>query len=457
MKSNRIIIILVVVLAVCIGFAILGKQKGWIGKGDVLQVAVEKATKRNIVETVTASGKINPHTEVKLSSEVSGEIIELSAHEGDSIKKGQLLCVINPNVYDAIVKQTAASVDQMKANLASSKANLIQTKAAFDQAKRNYERNKTLHDEKVVSDADFEAAKLSLDQADANYQSSLEQVNANDFSVKSAEAQLNQADDNLNKTKIFAPMSGIISLVNVKLGERVVGTAQMAGTELIRIADLNYMQAEVDVNENDVLRITLGDTADIEVDAYVKKKFKGVVTEVSYSSTSAAATVVSTTQATNFTVKVKVLRESYADLINPKIGKLYPFRPGMSTTVDIKTESHSNVISVPIQSVTTRQEKDLKQKDEDYAKTTQAQKSSGSEKKEASEIVFVVDGGKVKAKEVTTGIQDANYIEIKTGLSENETVVKAPFKLISKTLKDGDAVQVVDEKDLFKDQRATDK
>jgi HlyD family secretion protein len=457
MKSNRIIIILVVVLAVCIGFAILGKQKGWIGKGDVLQVAVEKATKRNIVETVTASGKINPHTEVKLSSEVSGEIIELSAHEGDSIKKGQLLCVINPNVYDAIVKQTAASVDQMKANLASSKANLIQTKAAFDQAKRNYERNKTLHDEKVVSDADFEAAKLSLDQADANYQSSLEQVNANDFSVKSAEAQLNQANDNLNKTKIFAPMSGIISLVNVKLGERVVGTAQMAGTELIRIADLNYMQAEVDVNENDVLRITLGDTADIEVDAYVKKKFKGVVTEVSYSSTSAAATVVSTTQATNFTVKVKVLRESYADLINPKIGKLYPFRPGMSTTVDIKTESHSNVISVPIQSVTTRQEKDLKQKDEDYAKTTQAQKSSGSEKKEASEIVFVVDGGKVKAKEVTTGIQDANYIEIKTGLSENETVVKAPFKLISKTLKDGDAVQVVDEKDLFKDQRATDK
>jgi HlyD family secretion protein len=457
MKSNRIIIILVVVLAVCIGFAILGKQKGWIGKGDVLQVAVEKATKRNIVETVTASGKINPHTEVKLSSEVSGEIIELSAHEGDSIKKGQLLCVINPNVYDAIVKQTAASVDQMKANLASSKANLIQTKAAFDQAKRNYERNKTLHDEKVVSDADFEAAKLSLDQADANYQSSLEQVNANDFSVKSAEAQLNQADDNLNKTKIFAPMSGIISLVNVKLGERVVGTAQMAGTELIRIADLNYMQAEVDVNENDVLRITLGDTADIEVDAYVKKKFKGVVTEVSYSSTSAAATVVSTTQATNFTVKVKVLRESYADLINPKIGKLYPFRPGMSTTVDIKTESHSNVISVPIQSVTTRQEKDLKQKDEDYAKTTQAQKSSGSEKKEASEIVFVVDGGKVKAKEVTTGIQDANYIEIKTGLSENETVVKAPFKLISKTLKDGDAVQVVDEKDLFKDQQATDK
>jgi len=457
MKSNRVIIILVVIAATLIAFAFYAKQKGWVGKGDVMQVAVEKAAKRNIVETVTASGKINPHTEVKLSSEVSGEIIELNAHEGDSVKKGQLLCVINPNIYDAIVTQSAASVDQMKANLASSRANLIQSKASLDQAKRNYDRNKQLHDEKVVSDADFEASKLSYDQADANYQAAQESVNAGEFTVKSSEAQLSQARDNLNKTKIFAPMSGIVSLVNVKLGERVVGTAQMAGTELIRIADLNYMQAEVDVNENDVLRITLGDTADIEVDAYVKKKFKGVVTEVSYSSTTAAATVVSSTQATNFTVKVKVLRDSYADLINPKIGKLYPFRPGMSTTVDIKTESRNDVLSVPIQSVTTRQEKDLKQKDEDYAKTAKAQKTTAPEKKDASEIVFVVEGGKVKAKEVTTGIQDANYIEIKSGLSENETIIKAPFKLISKTLKDGDLVTVVDEKDLFKDQQTTDK
>lgn len=457
MKSNRIIIILVVVLAAIIAFALIGKQKGWIGKGDILEVAVEKAAKRNVVETVTASGKINPHTEVKLSSEVSGEIIELNIHEGDSVKKGQLLCVINPAIYDAIVTQSAASVDQMKANLASSRANLIQAKASLDQAKRNYDRNKQLHDEKVVSDADFEASKLSFDQADANYQAAQESVNAGEFTVKSTEAQLSQARDNLNKTKIFAPMSGIVSLVNVKLGERVVGTAQMAGTELIRIADLNYMQAEVDVNENDVLRIVLGDTADIEVDAYVKKKFKGVVTEVSYSSTSASSAVVSTTQATNFTVKVKVLRESYADLINPKIGKLYPFRPGMSTTVDIKTESRSNVLTVPIQSVTTRSEKDLKQKDADYAKTAQAQKTNGTEKKDAAEIVFVVETGKVKAKEVVTGIQDANYIEIKSGLAENETVVKAPFKLISKTLKDGDIVTVVDEKDLFKDQQATDK
>ena len=444
------------VVAALIAFAVVGKQKGWIGKGNILEVAVEKSAKRNIIETVTASGKINPHTEVKLSSEVSGEIITLNVHEGDSVKKGQLLCVINPEVYDAIVNQSTAGVNQMKANLSSSKANLIQTKAALDQAKRNYDRNKQLHDQKVISDADFEASKLSYDQADANYQSAQEQVNANDFSVKSSEAQLSQAKDNRNKTSIFAPMSGIVSLVNVKLGERVVGTAQMAGTELIRIADLNYMQAEVDVNENDVLRISLGDTADIEVDAYVKKKFKGVVTQISYSSTTAASAIVSTSQATNFTVKIKVLRESYADLINPAIGRLYPFRPGMSTTVDVKTESRSNVLSVPIQSVTTRAEKDIKQKDEDFAKTTQAQKSADAGKKDANEVVFVVEAGKVKAKTVTTGIQDANYIEITSGLNENETVVKAPFKLISKTLKDGDVVKVVDEKDLFKDQKGAD-
>ena len=189
MKSNKIVIVLLVILAAFVVFAIIGKQKGWVGKGDIAQVAVDKALKRNIIETVTASGKINPHTEVKLSSEVSGEIIELNAHEGDSVKKGQLLCVINPAIYDALVKQSAAGVDQMKANLASSRANLIQMKAALDQAKRNYDRNKQLHDQKVISDADFEASKLSYDQADANYQSAQEQVNANDFSVKSSEAQ----------------------------------------------------------------------------------------------------------------------------------------------------------------------------------------------------------------------------------------------------------------------------
>lgn len=246
-------------------------------------------------------------------------------------------------------------------------------------------------------------------------------------------------------------MSGMVSLVNVKRGERVVGTAQMAGTELIRVADLGNMQAEVDVNENDVLRISIGDTADIEVDAYIKKKFKGIVSQISYSSTTAVQQVVSTSQATNFTVKIQVLKDSYADLIKPELGKYFPFRPGMSTTVDIKTESRMNVLTVPIQSVTTREQKDIKSK-EAHAKSNKTE-DTDAESKELKEIVFVVEKDKVVAKEVKTGIQDVNYIEIIAGLTEGEPVIKAPFKAISKTLNSGDLVKIVDEKNLFKDEK----
>lgn len=452
MKKNKLIIALGVVLMALMVFAVIGKKKGWIGNGNLKEVAVDKAALRSLVETVTASGKINPQTEVKLSSEVSGEVIQLNVQEGDSVKKGKLMAVINPAIYEAIVNQATASVNQLKANHAGAKANVIQAKASFDQAKRNFDRNQLLHNDKVISDAEFETVKLQFDQANANYETAQEQVNAAAFSVSSAEAQLKQANDNLRKTNIYAPIDGIVSLVNVKLGERVVGTAQMAGTEIIRIADLNNMQAEVDVNENDVLRISLGDTADIEVDAYIKKKFKGVVTQVSYSSTSSTQAVVSTSQATNFTVKIKLLKQSYADLIKPQAGKLFPFRPGMSTTVDIKTASKDNVLTVPIQSVTTREEKDLTETDQDYAKQAKANHKQTGGKKEVSEIVFVVEKGKVVAKPVSTGIQNATYIEITAGLKEGEEVVKAPFKLISKTLNNGDAVKVVDEKDLFKNE-----
>ena len=450
MKSNKLIFILLGVLVLVIIIGVVGKKRNWFGGSAEMEVAVEKVAKRSIVETVTASGKINPHTEVKLSSEVSGEIIELNVKDGDSVKKGQLLCVINPSIYEAMVNQSAAGLNQMKANLASSKASLIQAKVALDQAKKTFDRNKVLYDAKVISDADFEASKLSLDQSNANYETSQEQVNAGNFTVASSEAQLKQAEDNLIKTKIHAPMGGIVSLVNVKLGERVVGTAQMAGTEIMRVADLNNMQAEVDVNENDVLRISIGDTADIEVDAYVNKKFKGVVSEISYSSTTALQqAAVSTSQATNFTVKIKLLKESYSDLIKPEIGKLFPFRPGMSTTADIKTESRTNVLTVPIQSVTTREQKDLGGKDTSKIKSAEKPQNGT----DLNEIVFVVENGKAVAKKVKTGIQDANYIEIISGLNEGEQVIKAPFKFISKTLHNGDAVKIVDEKNLFKDQK----
>jgi HlyD family secretion protein len=451
MKNNKLITILAALVAVLLIVAVVGKKKGWIGKGEIQEVAVEKAAKRSLIETVTASGKINPQTEVKLSSEVSGEVIELNVVEGDSVRKGQLLCVVNPNIYEAVVTQATAGLNQVKASLASARASSIQAKAAFENAKRNYERNKKLFDDKVISEMEYEASKLQFEQAEANNSTAAEQVNAAAFSVNSAEAQLKQANDNLLKTKIYAPMSGIVSLVNVKLGERVVGTAQMAGTEIIRIADLDNMQAEVDVNENDVLRISVGDSAEIEVDAYIKKKFIGVVTQISYSATNTINQVISTSQATNFTVKMKLLKDSYSDLIKPELGKKFPFRPGMSATVDIKTEGRENVITVPIQSVTTRDGDDLKTDDADYAKSEKGKKAAQGDKKDVKEIVFVVDKGKVVAKEVKTGIQNSSYIEIASGIAENDEVVKAPFKLISKTLTDGDLVKVVDEKDLFKD------
>lgn len=452
MKNRVLIIIGAVVLGVII-LAVIGKKKGWIGKGDIAQVAIDNAAKRSLIETVTASGRINPQTEVKLSSEVSGEIIDLRVKEGDSVRRGDLLCVVNPSIYEAVVTQVTASVNQTRATLASAKASLIQAKAAADNANRNYERNDKLHNDKVISDMEFEASRLQHEQADANYATAQEQVNAASFSVKSAEAQLQQAQDNLKKTKIYAPMNGIVSLVNVKLGERVVGTAQMAGTEIIRIADLANMQAEVDVNENDVLRISLGDTAEVEVDAYVNKKFKAVVTQIAYSATNSINAVISTSQATNFTVKLSLLKESYVDLIQPELGRKYPFRPGMSATVDIKTESRDNVLTVPIQSVTTREDEKLNEKDKDLKESVKGQQL-GNGKKQLKEIVFVVVNDKVEQREVKTGIQDANYMEITSGLKEGEKVVKAPFKLISKVLKNGDLVKVVEEKDLFKDDKS---
>lgn len=440
MNKNRWIIVAVVVIVILSAVGIWAKKKGWIGGSDQQLVAVENVSKRTIIETVTASGKITPQTEVKLSSEVSGEVIQLNVQEGDSVRKGQLLCVVNPAIYESIVTQATASVNQARASLASAKASLIQAKAAFENARRNYERNKKLRDEKVISELEYDASRLQYEQAEANQSTAEEQVNAAAYSVKSIEAQLKQAQDNLEKTKIFAPISGIVSLVNVKLGERVVGTAQMAGTEIIRIADLDNMQVEVDVNENDVLRISLGDTAEVEVDAYLNKKFVATVTQVSYSATNAITQIVSTSQATNFTVKLKLQKESYSELINAEIGRKFPFRPGMSATVDIKTEERANVLSVPIQAVTTRDDKEEKEKAEDAGAN-----------KGLKEIVFVVEGEKAVAKNVSTGIQDAGYIEITSGLTEKERVVKAPFKLISKTLKDGSKVKVVDEKELFKE------
>jgi HlyD family secretion protein len=359
-------------------------------------------------------------------------------------------------IYESLVSQSNAGLSQVRANKSAAEATYRSSKVLYDQAIITFNRQKQLHDEKIISDADFDIASNTLKNAETTLATTKEQLNAAVFNVNSSEAQVKQANDNLIKTRIYAPMTGIVSLCNVKLGERVVGTAQMAGTELIRIADLNHMQAEVDVNENDVLKVKIGDTASVEVDAYLNKKFKGVVSEIAYSSTSSATAVVSTSAAINFTVKVELLKESYLDLINAARGQKYPFRPGMSATVDIKTNEKANILTVPIQSVTTREEKDSKEEKADKAgdksKTAENEGSDTKEKKTVQEIVFIVDGDKAKSVNVKTGIQDASYIEILSGIKEGQTVIKAPFKLISKTLKDGDMIEVVKEKDLFKEE-----
>ncbi len=446
MKSKNIFILLGIVVVALIIIAIVGKKQNWFGKGDVQQVAVEKTALRSIVETVTASGKLNPQTEVKLSSEVSGEIIDLRVKEGDSVKKGDLLVVINPAIYESQEAQASANVSQVKANRQSAEATFLNQQSQFDQAKRNYERQQQLFNDKVISTSEFEQAKATLRAAQAAFETAQEQFNASKFSLSASEAQRKLALDNLLKTRIYAPISGIISLCNVKLGERVVGTAQMAGTELIRVADLNNMQAEVDVNENDVLKVKVGDTSIIEVDAYRNKKFKGVVSQIAYSSVTSQG-VVATSQAINFTVKIKLLKGSYKDLVDPLHGHAFPFRPGMSCTVDINTNWKDKVLSVPIQSVTTREN----EKEKGFGQKKSDDSAEQSDKKNVKEVVFVTEAGKAKVIEVKTGIQDNTYIEIISGLKEGQEVIKAPFKAISKTLKEADLVKVVDERDLFKD------
>jgi HlyD family secretion protein len=445
MKNNRWMIISMVVALIAVIGLVIAKKNGLIGSSGLKQVAVEKAQYRSIIETVTASGKIHPETEVKVSSEVSGEIIVLSVKEGDSVKKGDLLIEINPVIYESQVNQAKAALSQMRANRMASEATYNSNKILYDQAVITYNRQKQLHDEKIISDADFDMAKNTLKNAETALSTTKEQLNAAEFTVSSSAAQLQQANDQLIKTRIYSPMTGIVSLLNVKLGERVVGTAQMAGTELIRIADLDHMQAEVDVNENDVLKAKIGDTAAIEVDAYLSKKFVGIVSEIAYSSSTSTGTV-TTSQAINFTVKVKLIKDSYKELIDAAHGHAYPFRPGMSATVDIKTNSRDHILTVPIQAVTTRENKDSTKS----AASQSGDDNAAKEKKTIQALVFAVTSGKVKSTKVTTGIQDANYIEI-TGINEGETIVKAPFKLISKSLEDGDLVEVVKEKDLFND------
>lgn len=417
MKNNKILKILIPVVVVFLIIAVAGKKAGWFGKALTVKVAVEKAEKRTIVETITANGKIQPEKEVKISPDVSGEIVELTIKEGDHVEKGQLLLRIKPDNY-------ISQRDRALAEISSAQARRSQADAQFAQAELAYKRNKQLFDQQTISKSDFETSE-------ANYQVAKATVDAAKFAITSAEAALKDANENLTKTSIYAPMTGTVSMLLVELGERVAGTNLMAGTELMRVADLSRMEAQVQVNENDVPRVKLGDTAFIEVDAYLDQKFKGIVTEIA---NSAKTTGVSADQVTNFDVKILVLPESYQKLV--EAGDKNPFRPGMSATVDIRTESKKDIITVPIQSVTTR---------------TDTTKITGTPSdKDIRTVVFVSNAGYALARDVKTGIQDNSYIEILSGVSENEKVVSAPFSAISKKLADSTLIEEVNKDVLFK-------
>lgn len=421
---------------------LIAKKAGWIGKDKGTEVIIAKAKNSEIIEKVSASGKIKPETEVKISPDVSGEIIELNVSEGDSVVKGQLLLRIRPDNYQSFVDAQQASVNSARANLAQTKARLAQAQANLKQTRQNYDRNKSLFEQKVISQAEWQQISASYEAARQEVESLKQSVRASEYNIQNALASLKDARENLNKTTIYAPVSGIVSKLNVERGERVVGTSQMAGTEIMRIANLNNMEVRVNVNENDIIRVALGDSVIVEVDSYASKdeKFKGVVTSIA--NTAKDATTLEAV--TEFEVRIRLINESYSHLANQNAR---PFRPGMTASVDIITDKKSDVLSVPLSAVTTRStESENKSKDteEGEAQDSEDQKPKSSAKVE--EVVFVYDKvtNTVKTVKVKTGISDFENIQILSGIKAGDQVVSGPFRAVSTLLKDGAKVQVKD-------------
>ncbi len=381
MKMNKTLRIVIVITVLVVILAVIGKKAGWFGKAETFEVAVEKGEKRTIVETITANGKIQPETEVKISPDVSGEIVDLFVKEGEYVKEGKLLLKIKPDIY-------VSMRNRVRASLNSAKARLSQVEAQYVHSKLSYDRNKKLWEQETISESDYESAEAAYKMAEAD-------LNAAKYSVKSAEASLKEAEENLRKTSIYAPMAGTISTLLVEKGERVVGTEMMSGTELMRVADLNRMEVIVEVNENDIIRVLTGDTAIVEVDAYMDQDFKGLVTEIANSATTSG---MATDQVTSFNVKVLLLRESYQSLLDKTLN---PFRPGMSATVDIQTETKYDILTIPIQAVTTRLDT-IGQEQSDLVVAD----------KDPDVVVFKVIDDYVMSQIFETVIQYNNYIEI---------------------------------------------
>ncbi|MDT0293470.1 efflux RND transporter periplasmic adaptor subunit [Mesonia ostreae] len=423
MKKKTLVIIVALVVAVIL-LLVVGKKSGWFGKtGNFKQVEITAINEIDITETVSATGKIQPEVEVKLSSEVSGEIIELPIQEGQTVEKGDLLVKINPDLYQSSLQRSQASYQNIQASLAQSKASLKQAKA-------NYDRNRTLFDKGVISKSEWDAIVSEYEMAQASKESAY-------YNVQSAAASVNEAKDNLGRTTIYAPMSGTISKLDAELGERVVGTQQMAGTEILRVANLAEMEVEVEVNENDIVKIAIGDSAIVEVDAYLGKEFQGVVTEISNS----AADNLTADQVTNFDVKVKILKKSYQDLTEGKPENFSPFRPGMTATVDIITNKKKDIIGVPISAIVIKNDTtSVKKNTNQNVESKSASKRTNTD--ETFECVFVKNGEEARLQVVKTGVQDDTNIEISEGLKVGDEVIIGPYNTVTKSLKAGDKIEV---------------
>jgi HlyD family secretion protein len=435
-KKKTWIILAVLLLVILIIWAVI---KGKSSSG--LPVSVEVAELGDIIETVSANGKIQPAQDVIISPYISGEVVELYVKEGDEVSAGDLLVKIDPEIYISAYERAEANLNSQQANLANSKARLAQSEASYKNTKISFERNKKLWEQNVISQSEYDAALANFEVAKAEVDAAKQTVASAEFAISSAKATLREAKDNLTKTTVSAPRDGTVSKLNVEQGERVAGASQFsAGTEIMRIANLQHMEVNVEVNENDIVRVSLNDTCTIEVDAYLNEEFLGVVTEIA---TSANTVGVSAEQVTNFDVKIMVLPESYASLIPEDNPNFSPLRPGMSATVEIRTEYADDVLIIPIGAVTTRSDttevnQDSRNNDED-------------KKKDFVEVVFVYDEGFARMQEVEIGIQDNTNIEIKSGLEEGEEVVTGPYSLVSKSLRDGNELRKTERKDLFKD------
>jgi len=450
-KSNKLLYIGIGVVAFLILFLIIGKSQGWIGKAKTIEVDVTKAKKVSITEKVNASGTVQPVTEVKLAPEVSGEIIDLTVEDGDSVRLGEILVKIRPDILLSQLERSEAALSQQQANMESAKASLARAQATQMRAEQDFKRQEKLWNEKVISEADWQLAQQNFKIAKNDLKSAEQALEASKFVVNSTEAGVRESRENVRRTSVLAPMKGVVSKLNVKKGERVVGTAQMAGTEMLRIADLNVMEVRVNVNENDIVRVHYSDSVIIDVDAYGNvKQFKGIVTNIANTARDKA----STDAITEFEVRILILQSSYDDLI--KKGNRYPFRPGMTASVDIVTTRKENVLSVPLASVTTRNpdEKELGENksgdndnnNDDKPQVTDSSKPKAPEKKDKV-VVFVNENGVAKMVEVKTGISDYDNIEITSGLTDSSEVVTGPFLVVSKRLKDGEKISIKKKED----------